>query len=140
MPEDVKEMLHDLCANHTRCLPIDEANRKFEKHMDEVLGAEFAEAKVKTGLRARLETSGVALLRSLCKLLYHGQGAYEKGDGETFRIWLQDNYPSLAGKPVGRHELSKRQDWVLEVCRRLLPLLGPALHYLVGTLVLPPNV
>ena len=43
-------------------------------------------------------------------------------------------------KSVGRVELSKRQDWSLEVSAKIYPFLGPANEYLVDTIVLGPNI
>ena len=56
------------------------------------------------------------------------------------KLWLEEKYPDLVNKSVGRVELSKRQDWVLEVSAKIYPLLGPTNDYLVDSLVLGPNI
>ena len=93
-----------------------------------------------SGRKARLETYGPALLRSICKLVYDGHGAYVKGDGKHVVAWLEDNYPSLWGFLVGRVELASRQDWSCEVSEKILPLIGPIIEYLVSTLRLDSNI
>ena len=103
-------------------------------------GDKFDEWADKMGKNSRLEKSGRALLRSICKLSFNGRGEYAKGDGIQIRDWLANNYPDLKNSS-GRAELSKRQDWVLEVSAKILPLVPALYKYLVEeTLVLDPNV
>ena len=109
-------MFDYLCSNHTRGLPVDAFVRLFDAYLDENLAEDFAAAVAASGSRTRLEKSGIALLRSICKLVFDGHGAYVKGDGLEFRQFLEDEYPELGKTSVGRAELSKRQDWSLEVC------------------------
>ena len=79
---DLKKKLYDcLRGNHTRNLPIDAYNRRFEKWLSVELGSYFAAAAVIAGPMARLEKSGESLLRSTCKLIHDGYGVYAKGDG-----------------------------------------------------------
>ena len=78
MPEEDRCVLEFLCGNHTRGLPVDAFNRRFEEWMNDELGSEFAEAAGESGGRARLEKSGTALIRSIFKLIHSGWGAYEK--------------------------------------------------------------
>jgi hypothetical protein len=78
MPEEDRCVLDFLCGNHTRGLPVDAFNRRFEEWMNDELGSEFAEAAGESGGRARLEKSGTALIRSIFKLIHSGWGAYEK--------------------------------------------------------------
>ena len=78
LPEEEKCILDFLCGNHTRGLPVDAFNRRFEGWLAEELSAEFDAAAGESGGRARLEKSGTSLLRSLFKLIHSGWGAYEK--------------------------------------------------------------
>jgi hypothetical protein len=78
LPEEEKCILDFLCGNHTRGLPVDAFNRRFEDWLAEELSAEFDAAAGESGGRARLEKSGTSLLRSLFKLIHSGWGAYEK--------------------------------------------------------------
>ena len=71
-----------LCGNHVRGLSIDEFNRAHEKWMEETLGAAFRAASAATGPRSRFKLSGLAFLRSICKLCFDGHGANEKGNGK----------------------------------------------------------
>lgn len=87
-----------------------------------------------------MEKSGTALLRSLCKLAHRGWGAYAKGDGEDLYDQLIKDAHEWAGESVGRVELSKRQDWCLEVCSRLFCLVDALIKYTDGTRTLDENV
>ena len=123
-----------------RGLHVDAFNRRYAEWLKTQLGDSFKTAVGASGGHARLEMDGPSLLRSICKLAYEGQNAYVKGDGKLIRDWLAEHYPSLSNKPIGRYELASRQDWCLEVSEKILPLCNPLLEYLVGTLVLDPNV
>ena len=122
MNEEETKMLDHLCANHTRNLPIDAFNRLFDDHLTNNHREEFEACMKESGGRARLERDGEALLRSICKLACKGRGCYAKGDGAQIEDWLDTNYPALKND-TGRAELSKRQDWVLEVSAKMLPVL-----------------
>ena len=78
MPEEERCVLDFLCGNHTRGLPVDAFNRRFEGWIEDELGEAFAVAAGKSGGQARLEKSGTELLRSIFKLIHAGWGAYEK--------------------------------------------------------------
>jgi hypothetical protein len=107
---------------------------------------------------ARLEGSGVAFLRSLCKLTHVGHAQYYKGDGHAFQDYLENHYPGhnlpqpyphpqpnpdprlnqnptlhpipdLTNTCVVRAEHSKRQDWSLEAAYDIFPLVDPLLNY-----------
>ena len=96
------------------------------------MSALFRIASALTGPRSRLELSGLAFLRSICKLCFDGHGAYEKGDGKEISQWLREHHPDLAYISVGRVERSKRQDWAAEVAMKILPILDPLNEYLIG--------
>ena len=140
MDEEIKSFVIDICANHTRNYPVDEFNGLFSDMLHDSIGDEFNECAQKMGGRSRLEKEGPPFLRSVCKLAYSGLGEYEKGDGKDIKLWLEDNYPNFVLRSVGRVELSKRQDWVLEVSSKIYPLLGPLHEYLVSRLPEGPNV
>jgi hypothetical protein len=141
MPEEDTTMLDHLCGNHTRNLPIDAFNRLFQDFLEKNYGDDFAECEGKSGKHARLEKCGKLFLRSVCKLAYEGRGSYEKGDGLDIKEWLDTAYPDYDWKGPGRVELSKRQDWVLEVAFKIFPVLSPLYEYLVKeTSALGPNV
>ena len=129
------------CGNHTRGLPVAAFNRLFESYLHANLGEEFEAATTASGGRARLEKSGVLLLRSMCKLVSSGFGAYEKGDELEFWNWMEKYYPDLCVYlNIGRAELSKRQDWDLEAAAQLLPLVKPSFNTsLIGTSKLDPQ-
>jgi hypothetical protein len=129
-----------LCGNHTRGLPVAAFERNFEAYLKDTLGTKFEAAAAASGGRARLEMSGVLLLRSLCKLVCSGHGACAKGDGLEFLNWCEQRYPGVYNLKVGRAELSKRQDWMLEASEMLFALVKPMLEYLVETLKLDANV
>ena len=138
--DDETKMTDNLCGNHTRGLPIDAANRLFEKWLSQDLGNDFLKAASNVGGRNRLEKSGPALLRSIAKLVHRGFGAYAKGDGKQMGVWLAKEHPHLLGISVGRAEISKRQDWSLEVSEAIYPLIPAILEYLIPLEVLGPNV
>jgi hypothetical protein len=133
-------VLDNLCGNHTRGLPVDAFNRLFEKYLNDNLGSEFAAAAAASGRGSRLEMSGTALLRSLAKLAHHGRGEYAKGDGGEVHDQLVAEGHAWANTPIGRAELSKRQDWCLEECSKLFPLIYAFIKYTSTTRVLEPNV
>lgn len=121
-------------------MPVDAFNRRFDAYLDETLAENFADAAAAYGGNSRLEKIGTALLRSICKLAFDGHGAHVKGDGLEFRQFLEDKYPHLTTASVGRAELSKRQDWSLEVSEKILPLVPALLEYLVDQLILDANI
>ena len=136
-----KKLYNYFCGNHTRNLPIDAYNRRFEKWISAELGEQFAAAAAATGPTARLEKCGLSLLRSMIKLVHEGYGAYAKGDGPQVKAWLRDNgYEGVDQRSLGRVELSKRQDWCLEVSEKLHPMVRQICLYTVDTLVLDANV
>ena len=92
-----RTMTDYLCGNHTRGLPVAAFNRLFEEYLTANLGEEFAAATTATGGRARLEKNGVLLLRSMCKLIASGFGAYPKGDGLEFKNWMERRHPEPRG-------------------------------------------
>ena len=63
LPEHYRKILYDLCANHTRNLHIDAANRLYSLWLKEQLGENIVAAVEASGGKARLETDGPALLR-----------------------------------------------------------------------------
>ena len=140
MPEEVTKMLSYFCSNHTRNLPVVAFNRLFNAYLSKALGGDFESCKSASGTHSRVEQNGEALLRSITKLAYDGHDLYSKGDGLLIRDWLKEKYPDLTVKSVGRVELSKRQDWTLEVAAKILPLLPALTDYLIETRVLDPNV
>ena len=124
-PELYTKLYQFLCLNHTRGLPVDAYNWLFDAFLNDNLGEAFKVACARTGSRNRLEKSGTALLRSICKLVCDGHGAYAKGDGLEFRAFLEDHYPGLAARSIGRAEQGQRQDWSLEISAKILPLVPP---------------
>jgi hypothetical protein len=141
--EDSKATLTGhLCGKHTRGLPVAAFNRLFEDYLKLNFGTEFDDAKTASGGHARLEKSGVLLLRSTCKLVACGHGACAKGDGLEFKNWLENKCPGQHELMVaiGRAELSKRQDWALEAPAALCSMVQCVLECLVGTLKLDANV
>ena len=140
MPEEVTKMLSYFCSNHTRNLPVVAFNKLFNAHLAEVLGDKFVACKSASGTHARVEQNGEALSRSIAKLARDGHDLCSKGDGLLIRDWLKENYPDLIVKSVGRVELSKRQDWTLEVSAKMLALLPAITEHLIETRVLDPNV
>ncbi len=63
------------------------------------------------GGKARLDGTGLLLLRSLCKLTHVGHAQYYKGNGHAFADFLEEKYPNLSNKCADLAEHSKRQDW-----------------------------
>jgi hypothetical protein len=116
MPEDEKSMTRYLCANHTRNSPVDAFNRRFTKYLNDTLAMEFDAATKASGGRSRLEKDLPSFLRSICKLVCSGHGAYAKGDGLEIKEFIEREHPEVLLEDVGRVELSKRQDWVLGCC------------------------
>lgn len=136
-----KRLYDYLCGNHSRNLPIDAFNRLFESWLADELGDHFAAASLVAGPTARLEKSGLSLLRSMVKLMHNGYGAYAKGDGPQVKAWMEANaYAWHPRKSIGRVEQSKRQDWCLELSEKLYPMVKPVCLYAIDTLVLEPNV
>ena len=129
-----------LCGNHTRNLPIDWFNRLYNKWLQSELGESIAKAKTAAGGMVRLECSGEAFLRSVCKLTHTGHAQYEKGDGNAFADFLQEKYPGLTNNCVGRADFAKRQDWSLECAFDVFPLINPLIAYTVKALVGEANV
>ena len=123
-PDELRCTTDYLCGNHTRNLPVAAFNRLFDEWLAEVLGDAFAACSAASGGRSRLEKSGTALLRSICKLVSRGWGAYPKGDGGEFHDALVADADEFADESVGRAELSKRQDWPLEASWKVFPLLN----------------
>ena len=78
MPEEKRCVLDFLCGNHTRGLPVDAFNRRFDGWIEKELGDKFAAAAGESGGQARLEKSGTELLRSIFKLIHSGWESYEK--------------------------------------------------------------
>jgi hypothetical protein len=130
-----------LCGNHTRNLPIDWFNKVYNKWLQGEIDESMKLAKTAAGGMVRLECSGEAFLRSLCKLTHRGHGQYDKGDGDAFSDFLHEKYPGVTNKCVGRADLSKRQDWSLECAFDIFPLLIDALiTYTVRSLVREANI
>ena len=133
-----KAFLDFLCGNHTRNLPVDAFTRLFAKYLQDNLSEEFATAAA-SQVNSRLEMDGVGFLRSIAKLVHSGYDQYEKGDGLDFKEFLSRKYPHLTNKLVGRVELSKRQDWVLEFSATIFPLLEAIIEYNVECIELGPH-
>ena len=68
-----------LCGNHTRNLPVDAFNRRFEAYMKEQLGPALEAAKYRGGGYTRIEPSGILFIRSISKLTHVGRKQYAKG-------------------------------------------------------------
>ena len=129
-----------LCGNHTRNLPIDWFNRLYQKWIQTKIGDELKTAKSAAGGAVRLEGSGEAFLRSICKLTHRGHAQYDKGDGDAFADYLAERYPGLTNKCVGRADFAKRQDWSLECAFDVFPLVDALMSYTITTLVGEANV
>ena len=130
-----------LCANHVRNLPIDEFNRLFEGYIKTYLGDELAQITRDGNGRTRVESSGLLLVRSLCRLTHKGHLQYAKGDGHRFEDWLHSRYNGeIKNRCAGRAEFSKRQDWCLEASWKFHNLLQPINQYCIETLVLDANI
>ena len=134
MDADDKLWLDYLCGNHSRNLPIDAFNRRFEEYIKKILGSDIDAAKLKGGGCTRIEPSGIMLLRSICKLTHSGVKSYVKGDGLEFQNYLRDKFPETTNKCVGRAEFSNRQDWSVEASAAIYPLMQPLLFYVIYTL------
>ena len=93
-----------------------------------------------TGSKARLEKSGIALLRSIVKFACHGHGACEKGAGLHVKDFFKEKFPEMAEQCVGRVELADRQDWSFECVSKVYPMLDGFNDFLIESLVLDPNV
>ena len=139
-PAEQRCALDFLCGNHTRNLPPNAFNELFESWLNEELGDSFEMCTTASGLNSRLEKSGTALLRSMCKLTSTGFGAYAKGDGDEFHDMLESDENYFAVEPIGRVELSKRQDWCLEACWKFFALVDSILKYTDTTRRLGSNV
>ncbi len=104
------------------------------------IGEALQTAKMAAGDSVRLECSGEAFLRTLCKLTHRGHAQYVKGDGDAFADFLGERYPGLTNKCVGRTDFSKRQDWSLECAFDIFPLVDALLSYTIRRLVGEANV
>jgi hypothetical protein len=133
-------MPQHLCANHTRNSPVDAFLRLFTTFLTDSFCLEFDAAVKAAGGNTRLEKDLPSFLRSMCKLSCWGNGAHAKGDGLEMLQWLQENHPELYSIEVGKAELGSRQDWMLKVASKMLPLLRPLTGCLTSTLVLDPNI
>ena len=130
-----------LCANHVRNLPIDEFNRLFEVYIKTHLGHELSQITRDGNGRARVEASGLLLLKSLCRLTHKGHHQYAKGDGHRFDDWLKAKYEGdVNNRCAGRAEFSKRQDWCCEASWKFHNLIQPINLYCIETLLLDPNI
>ena len=138
--EQDKPWFDFLCGNHTRNLPMDAFNREFEAYLKRVLGDDFAALAAESGTQARVEASGVLLLRSLCKLTHKGHKQYAKGDGHQFHDYMEQKWKDVSNRCVGRAEHSKRQDWICEASWKLHNLIDPIIKYTVGTIKLGANI
>ena len=67
------------CGNHSRNLQFDAFGRLYEAYIKRHLGHGLEAARVKSGGRVRVEASGEALLRTICKLTHIGPKQYAKG-------------------------------------------------------------
>ena len=67
------------CGNHSRNLQFDAFGRLYEAYIKRKLGLGLEAARVKSGGRVRVEASGEALLRTICKLTHIGPKQYAKG-------------------------------------------------------------
>ena len=76
-----------LCGNHSRNLPIDAFNRRFEAYMKATLGPDLEAAKSRGGGFSRVEPSGTQILRSICKLTHIGRKQYAKGNVLLIRFF-----------------------------------------------------
>jgi hypothetical protein len=68
-----------LCGNHTRNLPVDAFNRRFDGYLKQKFGPELDAAKYRGGGYTRIEPSGQQFIRSICKLTHTGRKQYAKG-------------------------------------------------------------
>jgi hypothetical protein len=83
------------CANHSRNLHFDAFGRLYEAYIKKQLGPALEAARVKSGGRVRVEASGEALLRTICKLTHIGPKQYAKGSTLCFN-WPDFIFISVA--------------------------------------------
>jgi hypothetical protein len=67
------------CGNHSCNVQFDAFSRLYEAYIKKKLGASLEAARAKSGGRVRVEPSGDALLRTICKLTHIGPKQYAKG-------------------------------------------------------------
>ena len=67
------------CGNHSRNVHFDAFSRLYEAYIKRKLGVGLEAARLKSGGRVRVEASGDALLRTICKLTHLGPKQYAKG-------------------------------------------------------------
>jgi hypothetical protein len=72
LPAGERSWFDYLCGNHTRNLPLDEWNRKYEQYIQDELGESIQEVQKVGGGRTRVEGSGILLLRAMCRLTHKG--------------------------------------------------------------------
>ena len=140
LPDERKKVLDFLCGNHTRGLPVDAFNRRFERWLDEEHDERFKAAAAASGSHSRLEKSGKSLLRAMSKLVHSGFGAYEKGDGGDVKDLMRKLKSAWSEEAIGRVELSKRQDWCLEAAAALFPIVNVIQAYTSQTRKLDANI
>ena len=141
LSKEEKPWFDFLCSNHVRNLPIDEFNRLFEQYIKANIGEELSKITRDGNGRARVEASGLLLLRSLCRLTHKGHLQYAKGDGHRFEDWLHAKYGgAVKNRCAGRAEVSSRQDWCLEASWKFHNLLQPVNLYCIETLILDANI
>jgi hypothetical protein len=75
------------CGNHSRNLQFDAFGRLYEAYIKRQLGAGLEAARLKSGGRVRVEPSGEAMLRTICKLTHIGPKQYAKGHTPSFH-WV----------------------------------------------------
>ncbi len=83
------------CANHSHNLHFDAFGRLYEAYIKRQLGPALEAARVKSGGRVRVEASGEALLRTICKLTHIGPKQYAKGSTPYFH-WPNFIFVSVA--------------------------------------------
>jgi hypothetical protein len=83
------------CANHSRNLHFDAFGRLYEAYIKRQLGPALEAARVKSGGRVRVEASGEALLRTICKLTHIRPKQYAKGSTLCFH-WPDFIFISVA--------------------------------------------
>jgi hypothetical protein len=67
------------CGNHSQNVQLDAFSRLYESYIKQKSGASLEAARLKSGGRVRVEPSGEALLRTICKLTHIGPKQYAKG-------------------------------------------------------------
>ena len=91
------------CGNHSRNLQFDAFGRLlYEAYIKRQLGAGLEAARLKSGGRVRVEPSGEAMLRTICKLTHIVPKQYAKGQTPCFHwvyfffffLWLK-TFPPL---------------------------------------------